>query len=205
MPRYAAVDIGSNSVRLEIAGQMPGSPLHVLASQRQVTRLGESVFRSGRISADAWGLTCEVLERMAGVNIQRVIATPATAAAGVRDGVIAGLVARGTGRERNGVANLCRYHRKSMPTALHANYQSLPPEDQRVVMLLSPLPGLADALDRSRRQIVQSLSCQIGNAEVKVEPHSEENPDLDLWAGERVADLFRPVYAYRLALAKARR
>ena len=510
MPRYAAVDIGSNSVRLQVAEQLHGAAPRILASERQVTRLGESVFRSGRISADAMELTCEVLagmagnyrgfevlgiravataavrdasnqiefierasaavqapveiisaaeesrlvhlgvqcrwphpskrilivdsgggsgelifsengrivasfsrplgavrlkemflhsdppaedelrhmdeyieeklaaarKRMGGIKVDRVIATSATAAAvvcavnripraerdtadrlrasatqvrklyaavsgcslarrrkmtgiglrraeiivpgvallrrvlddfklpslfysaaGVRDGVIADLVARGTGRERselsrdqrrtvqelgrrysvsptharkvaelahslfdllhdlhrlapeegrllqaaallhdtghyvsdtrhhkhsyylvansdlpgftererNIVANLCRYHRKSMPTALHPTYQSLPPEDQRVVLLLSPLLRLADALDRSRNQIVERLSCQIRNTEVTLELHCQGNPDLELWAAGRVADLFREIYTYRLLLAKVLR
>ena len=47
MPRYAAVDIGSNSVRMEAAEVIPGQPSKILASEREVTRLGASVFRSG--------------------------------------------------------------------------------------------------------------------------------------------------------------
>ena len=58
MPRYAAIDIGSNSVRMEVAEVSVSatgvvSPARILASERQVTRLGASVFRTGRISADA--------------------------------------------------------------------------------------------------------------------------------------------------------
>src|SRR5437588_9567064 len=52
MPRYAAVDIGSNSVRM-MAAEVTGAETRILAEDRQVTRLGSSVFRSGRISEDA--------------------------------------------------------------------------------------------------------------------------------------------------------
>ena len=52
MPRYAAVDIGSNSVRMMAADVQDGKTT-ILAQGRQVTRLGESVFRSGRISDEA--------------------------------------------------------------------------------------------------------------------------------------------------------
>ena len=48
MPRYAAIDIGSNSVRMEAAEVIDGQPPRILASERQVTRLGASVFRTGR-------------------------------------------------------------------------------------------------------------------------------------------------------------
>src|SRR5689334_10943356 len=65
MPRYAAVDIGSNSVRMEAAEVIPGQPSRILASERQVTRLGASVFRSGRISLESMDSICGVLQMMA--------------------------------------------------------------------------------------------------------------------------------------------
>ncbi|MGH9630869.1 MAG: Ppx/GppA phosphatase family protein [Bryobacteraceae bacterium] len=64
MPRYAAIDIGSNSVRMEVAEAIPGRPAAILASDREVTRLGASVFRTGRISEEAMGFVCGVLKRM---------------------------------------------------------------------------------------------------------------------------------------------
>ncbi|RPI09339.1 MAG: Ppx/GppA family phosphatase, partial [Acidobacteriales bacterium] len=65
MARYAAIDIGSNSIRMEVADKEPGSPMVIVASEREVTRLGESVFRTGKISREAVDLTCQVLARMA--------------------------------------------------------------------------------------------------------------------------------------------
>ena len=87
MPRYAAVDIGSNSVRLLVAeADAHGPQLQVtrLAEDRQVTRLGESVFRNGSISETAMTEVCAVLERMRGiwqrheVSGVRAVATSAT-------------------------------------------------------------------------------------------------------------------------------
>jgi exopolyphosphatase/guanosine-5'-triphosphate,3'-diphosphate pyrophosphatase len=63
--RYAAVDVGSNSVRLLIADTDASGrviPLHV---DRAVVRLGTGVFRNGRLDADAMDLAYRVLERMA--------------------------------------------------------------------------------------------------------------------------------------------
>src|ERR1700683_3488534 len=65
MPRYAAIDIGSNSIRMAAAEVLPGSGMRVLASERVVTRLGESVFRNGMIAQEPLELTCTVLARMA--------------------------------------------------------------------------------------------------------------------------------------------
>src|SRR5579863_564106 len=66
MPRYAAIDIGSNSIRMLAAEVMTGSPPKTLASSRQVTRLGEGVFRGGRISQTAMDLCSNVLTQMSG-------------------------------------------------------------------------------------------------------------------------------------------
>lgn len=82
MPRYAAVDIGSNSVRMMAAEVGQGST-RILAQERQVTRLGESVFRSGRISDDALDFLCAQLARMyeaySGLDVRgvRAVATSA--------------------------------------------------------------------------------------------------------------------------------
>ena len=65
MPRYASIDIGSNSVRMEAAEVTAGEPSRILASERQVTRLGASVFRTGRISQESMDSICGVLGSMA--------------------------------------------------------------------------------------------------------------------------------------------
>ncbi len=63
MPRYAAVDIGSNSIRM-MAAEVNQKSVRVLAEDRQVTRLGESVFRTGLVSEEAMGYLVTTLERM---------------------------------------------------------------------------------------------------------------------------------------------
>lgn len=62
MPTFAAVDIGANSVRLKIA-RVRSSRLVVLAEDREVTRLGESVFRTGLLDPQAMAHTVKVLRR----------------------------------------------------------------------------------------------------------------------------------------------
>ncbi len=62
---YAAIDIGSNSIRMEAAEVTPEGSLIEVASDRQVTRLGESVFRTGRVSPAAIDFACDVLASMA--------------------------------------------------------------------------------------------------------------------------------------------
>jgi len=82
MPTFAAVDIGSNSVRLKIS-RLAAHRLVEIHEDREVTRLGESVFRSGFLSPEAIALTVKVLRRFhraaqrAGADSVRVVATSA--------------------------------------------------------------------------------------------------------------------------------
>ncbi len=82
MPIFAAVDIGSNSCRLKIA-KVVAHRLKTLAEDREVTRLGASVFESGLVSPEAMALTLRALKRFQrtvqahGVDQIRVVATSA--------------------------------------------------------------------------------------------------------------------------------
>lgn len=62
MPVFAAVDIGANSVRLKIA-ELSRRKLKVIHEDREVTRLGESVFRNNTLAPDAMAQTVKVLTR----------------------------------------------------------------------------------------------------------------------------------------------
>ncbi len=65
MSQYAAIDIGSNSIRMLAAAVDADGKMEVLASERQVVRLGTSVFREGRLNETTMNLACDVLASMA--------------------------------------------------------------------------------------------------------------------------------------------
>src|SRR5438105_13345369 len=86
MPRYAAIDIGSNSLRMEAAEVIPGAPAKILASGREVTRLGESVFRTGKVSPEAISLVAKVLSGMAQQYRKlEIVGVRAVATSAIRD------------------------------------------------------------------------------------------------------------------------
>ncbi|HTW60407.1 MAG TPA: Ppx/GppA phosphatase family protein [Terracidiphilus sp.] len=82
MPTFAAIDIGSNSCRMKIA-KVVTHQLKTLAEDREVTRLGSSVFDAGLISPEAMASTLRTLKRFQravqahGVDQIRVVATSA--------------------------------------------------------------------------------------------------------------------------------
>jgi exopolyphosphatase/guanosine-5'-triphosphate,3'-diphosphate pyrophosphatase len=82
MPTFAAIDIGSNSVRLKIS-RLQGGRLKEIHEDREVTRLGEGVFGGGLLSPEAMTQTVRVLRRFnraiqeCGTDSVRVVATAA--------------------------------------------------------------------------------------------------------------------------------
>jgi len=71
---------------MEAAEVAPGQAARILASDREVTRLGESVFRTGSVSEDAIQATCLVLARMAGLYRKLDVAgVRAVATSAIRD------------------------------------------------------------------------------------------------------------------------
>ena len=82
MPTFAAIDIGSNSVRLKIS-RLKAGRLKEVHEDREVTRLGEGVFSSGLLSPEAMTQTVRVLRRFnraiqeCGTDSVRVVATAA--------------------------------------------------------------------------------------------------------------------------------
>jgi len=82
MPAFAAIDIGSNSVRLKISRLQRGR-LTEIHEDREVTRLGEGVFGGGLLSPESMSETVRVLRRFhrsaqeCGVDSVKVVATAA--------------------------------------------------------------------------------------------------------------------------------
>jgi exopolyphosphatase/guanosine-5'-triphosphate,3'-diphosphate pyrophosphatase len=82
MPTFAAIDIGSNSCRLAIAS-VQQHRIRLLHEEREVVRLGASVFETGMISPEAMDVTIKALKRFQKavqtyvVDRVRVVATSA--------------------------------------------------------------------------------------------------------------------------------
>jgi exopolyphosphatase/guanosine-5'-triphosphate,3'-diphosphate pyrophosphatase len=110
-----------------------------------------------------------------------------------------------TNRERELVATLCRYHRKTLPAPRHTTSQSLNGEEAQAVLRLIPLLRLADSLDRSHTQRVQSVECKIQDGQVTMQVSPSVDIDLELWAVERAGEVFRRVYGLPVVFARNRK
>jgi exopolyphosphatase/guanosine-5'-triphosphate,3'-diphosphate pyrophosphatase len=98
MPRVAAIDCGTNSIRLLIADVDPSTGSLVDVDRRmEVVRLGQDVDRTGEIAPEAMQRTLEAttrfteLCRAAGVEAVRFVATSASRDARNRDEFVTGV------------------------------------------------------------------------------------------------------------------
>jgi exopolyphosphatase/guanosine-5'-triphosphate,3'-diphosphate pyrophosphatase len=96
--------------------------------------------------------------------------------------------------EKTVIANLARYHRKTLPTVEHTAYGILSDEDKQRVNLMAPLLRLADALDRSHQGLVKELFCDIRDDAAIIYVGSEMDLPVESAALARKADMFREVY-----------
>src|SRR6202167_1125200 len=161
MPRYASVDIGSNSVRMEAAEVTPGQPSRILASERQVTRLGASVFRTGRISLESMDSICAVLGGMAqqykrlDVSAVRAVATAAVRDAGNQQEFLSrASAALGTDVEIISGQEEARL--------IHLGVKSRWPHPRERFLIVDIGGGSAEIILSETDQVVQSFSKPLG-------------------------------------------
>jgi exopolyphosphatase/guanosine-5'-triphosphate,3'-diphosphate pyrophosphatase len=99
MMRVAALDCGTNSLRLLVA-DLDGPRLTDVVRRMEIVRLGEGVDQTGRLSGAALARTFRVLDEYAeivagsGVDGTRMVATSATRDAANRDEFVAGVAER---------------------------------------------------------------------------------------------------------------
>jgi exopolyphosphatase/guanosine-5'-triphosphate,3'-diphosphate pyrophosphatase len=110
-----------------------------------------------------------------------------------------------TDRERDLVARVARFHRRTPPERSHADLAELSPVDYQLVRKLAMLLRLADSFDRSHHQPVRKLRCQTTRGAVSIRLRARAPADLELWDAQNEAALFRRVFRRRLDLSASRR
>lgn len=95
-----------------------------------------------------------------------------------------------TEREKRIVANVARYHRRSLPKSSHSPFMLLGKDDQLIVKKLAAFLRIADALDDAHKSHISAIECTISHRDVTI--HAESlDPCTDECAGmERKKDLF---------------
>jgi exopolyphosphatase/guanosine-5'-triphosphate,3'-diphosphate pyrophosphatase len=75
-------------------------------------------------------------------------------------------------RDREMLALICRYHRRSEPGERHEDFAALTPVDKALVRRLSAVLRVADGLDRSHARVVREVCVRKGKQQLTVEVHA---------------------------------
>ena len=107
-----------------------------------------------------------------------------------------------SGPEREIVANVARYHRKSSPDPSHGNFERLGKDERARVRVLAGLLRIADALDREHLGKVETLHASVDVARQKLclTLGGREERDLEEWSVREKAELLREVLSLEVEL-----
>lgn len=109
-----------------------------------------------------------------------------------------------TAREIELIANVARYHRRASPKKSHANFSPLDRGERRLVRRLSGILRVADGLDRTHGQVVQSVRSRVGDGWVRLTVSATRDPAIELEDAKRKAALFEKAFQAELTLASPR-
>jgi exopolyphosphatase/guanosine-5'-triphosphate,3'-diphosphate pyrophosphatase len=196
MPRYGAVDIGSNSIRMQIAEASAGGPHHILAEDRQVTRLGEGVFRGGDLTPEATGIVLQFLERTAREFAQhQVVALRAVATAAVRDAYNRDAFLEQAALALGAPVEVISGQEEAR--LIHSGVQSRWPHPKQTILIVDIGGGSAEFILSSDGKILEAYSLKIGAVRLtevflKQDPATSlELHQLDEYIEEKLAPIGR--------------
>jgi exopolyphosphatase / guanosine-5'-triphosphate,3'-diphosphate pyrophosphatase len=95
------------------------------------------------------------------------------------------------------VANVARYHRKSMPKPQHDGYRALSSKERVVVSKLSALLRLADAMDNEHASKVESFSIEYKKPKLTLRLKGDGDLLLEKWALVKKAPMFEDVFSVK--------
>ncbi len=108
-----------------------------------------------------------------------------------------------TPREREIIAQVARYHRKSLPKRKHQAFQALGDSDRQRVERLAGLLRLSDGLDRGRSSAVQKISCSFCGTTFSVRIDGSGDISLEMHGGATKKDLFEKAFGMEVVFATA--
>jgi exopolyphosphatase/guanosine-5'-triphosphate,3'-diphosphate pyrophosphatase len=95
-------------------------------------------------------------------------------------------------RQRELVAMVSRYHRRTGPRKKHPEFAALPPEEQAIVRRLSAVLRLADGLDRGHTAAADSVRAELTDRALLLTVRaasSQADLGLECWGASRKADV----------------
>ncbi|MFI5208397.1 MAG: HD domain-containing protein [Gemmatimonadales bacterium] len=109
-------------------------------------------------------------------------------------------------QERELIAVVSRYHRKSTPSKKHPEFAALGPSDRARVRRLAALLRVADGLDRGHVAAVERVRLRIGATRLLIEAAprlATTDLKLEIWGATRKADLLEKMLGVEVVIRAA--
>ncbi|WP_455383704.1 Ppx/GppA phosphatase family protein [Salinispira pacifica] len=98
------------------------------------------------------------------------------------------------------ISNVIRYHRKSMPLASHGSFVSLRQEQRLTVLKLAAMLRVADGLDRSHQQRIDSFKLEVTEGDLLVDCTHTGDISVERYGMAMKAQMFEEVFGYHVVI-----
>jgi exopolyphosphatase/guanosine-5'-triphosphate,3'-diphosphate pyrophosphatase len=98
------------------------------------------------------------------------------------------------------LANVVRYHRKSIPKRDHYHFNILPPEEQQAVRVLAGILRIADNLDRGHRNLVTEVHVHLRSEKIVLEVSAQDEVDMEITHATEYKELLEEALGHRIRI-----
>jgi len=105
-----------------------------------------------------------------------------------------------TPRERELIATIARYHRKSLPKKKHEEFMRLSVADRQLVSRLGGILRLADGLDRTRTGMISIAETVFSPSGLMLRLQGAGDLSVEIYGATSKSDLFRDAFGLKLLL-----
>jgi exopolyphosphatase/guanosine-5'-triphosphate,3'-diphosphate pyrophosphatase len=112
-----------------------------------------------------------------------------------------------TNDEKDLIANIARYHRKSHPKKKHENFINLTEENQNIVKVLAGILRIAEGIDRRQMQYVNDIRTKLsGNNLIilLIPAKTEDDIDIEIWGADRRLPLIEETLGITIQVRKVK-
>lgn len=100
------------------------------------------------------------------------------------------------------IGHLVRYHYKAKPSTKHKKFKKLSKPHRHIVKLLSGILRIAVALNKTKNQRVERISCHISDEKLEITVSGEENLEVEIWAARRSCEVLAEVLNRQVEIEK---
>lgn len=99
------------------------------------------------------------------------------------------------------IANVARYHRKSLPKETHTDFAEMDINSKNIINILSAILRIGDSMDRTHTQRIYDVKAEIDGDVIRIKLKIKNSiPEIELWSLERRKSLFEKVFKKKIVV-----